>query len=402
MLRNIGAYLKEGLRFWALEISETAGEESYFLLKLKRNRDELVITETLQLDTLDGLAALPHRGQPLFLCINTTKIVTKRVEGPPNKNPEATINLAFPNLELNSFYYEVMPQKADCMVSITKKEYVHGLLDRLHEMKTPLYRISLGISAIQNILPFMEEGTISVSNRELVHETGAIHTISTISEQSRSRYRVNGLDLTNPFLLGFSLILGYLGKKKYITNFEPICEGLQWEAKNKFLFDTGLKLALGFFVVLLLGNFLVYDFYHDKVNALNTSMEANSSQKEELTLMAEDVRKKQDRMETLGSSLNSKATYYLDRIAQRMPSTLLLDQMKYQPLAKPLREKKPIVLEERILWVSGISKSVGDFSQWIAELEKYPWIRSVETLDYDYISKSSSHFALEIQCYEDQ
>ena len=79
----------------------------------------------------------------------------------------------------------------------------------------------------------------------------------------------------------------------------------------------------------------------------------------------------------------------------------MLSEIKYQPLAKPVRENKPILLEDGVLLVSGISKDVNDFSFWIEELEKYEWVTSAETLDYDYAGKTTSTFLIEIGFHED-
>jgi len=131
-------------------------------------------------------------------------------------------------------------------------------------------------------------------------------------------------------------------------------------------------------------------------------MAATGSKKDELTALDASVKQKQERVETLSAFSNSKATYYLDLFAQRIPTSILLSEIKYQPLAKPVREKKPILLEEGNLMVAGISKDVNEFSFWIEELEKYEWIRSVETLDYDYVSKNTSNFLIEIGFHENR
>ncbi|MEO1010896.1 MAG: hypothetical protein AAFX53_06285 [Bacteroidota bacterium] len=402
MLHRLRTYLEKRSTYFALEISETGGKESLYLIKLKKNDNELVIAQNMVMERLDELPFLLKKNQPLFLCINTSKILTKKVEGTPNKNPEAIINTAFPNLELNSFYYEVIPQKSDCIISIVKKECMDGLLAQLRELKIIPYRISLGISSIRSALPYLERDTISVSNRKLALEDGAIKTISSIAIQEEHLYRFNGLNLPNGFLLPFSSLLDHLSKVDYITNFEGICKNLQWELKNLRIFNQTLKFALIFFVVLLLVNFLVYDSYREKVSDLSTAMAANSSQKKELALLGNILKKKQERVETLNKTSNSRATYYLDLLARRIPKSILLNQINYQPLFKPIRDAKPIELGERTILVSGISKNTDHFSSWIAQLEQCEWIERVETLDYDYITKGSSNFELEIKFYEDQ
>jgi Tfp pilus assembly protein PilN len=176
-----------------------------------------------------------------------------------------------------------------------------------------------------------------------------------------------------------------------------ISEKLKWDFKNSRIFSRVVKYALIFFIALLLCNFLVYNHYHGDVGSLNEVLAATSSQKDQLTLLEESVIRKKERVETLSASSNSKATYYLDLFAQKIPKSILLNEIKYQPLAKPVREEKPIILEEEVLLVSGISKNADAFSFWIEDLEKQDWVNSVETLDYNFVSRTTSDFLIEIK-----
>lgn len=402
MIGKLRTYLKEGFTYNGLEISETEGKASYFLLKLKKSKDELVLTDKIELEDLGGLPNSIKKNSSIFLCINTSTILTKKVEGVNSNNPEAIVSQAFPGLDLNKYYYQVFARSSESIVTISNKEPIDAFLLKLKDLKIQVSKFSLGISAIENILPYLESGTVSISNKQLVLKNGGIDEISASSTQSEQQYSVNGLELSNFHLLSFAQILGHLSGKVHTTNFEDVCAGLQWESKNHRIFNQVLKYSLAFFIVLLLANFFIYDIYHEKVGELNAAMDATSSQKDELTLLGESVQRKQERVETLTASANSKATYYLDLFAKNIPTSILLTGIKYQPLAKPVRETKPIMLEEETMLVSGISKSVNDFSFWIEELERSGWINSVETLDYDYISKDTSNFLLEIGFYEDR
>ncbi len=401
MINKLRTYLREGFTYSGLEVSEIEGKESYFLLKLKKSKNELVLTDKIVLDRLDGLPKLIKKNSSIFLCINTSSMLTKKVEGANIKNPEALVNQAFPNLDQSNFYYEVFSQDNESVITISKKENVDSLLSKLKDLKVQVSRFSLGVSALGNLLPYLDSPTIALSNRKLILENHRITELEPISPQEENAININGLELSNSHVLSFGQILGHLGGKEHSTNFEEVCAALKWGAKNQRIFGQVLKYALAFFLLLLLSNFFVYDFYHSKVSELNAAMASTSSQKEVLTLLGESVQKKQERVETLSNSSNSRATYYLDLFAQQIPNSILLTDIKYQPLAKPVRESKPIILEEQTLSVSGISRNVNDFSFWIEELERYNWVHTVETLEYDYVSKDTSSFLLEIGFYED-
>lgn len=400
MVNKLRTYLKEGFTYSGLEISESEKGETYFLLELKKTKGELLITNKKELAGLDELPTTIQKKYPIFLCINTAGILTKKLEATNSTNADAIVNQAFPNIDLNNFYYEIIQQESNPIVTLSRKESVDSILGKLQELKVKISTFSLGVSAIENVIPYMEEQQVNVSNFEINLIDKNIAGLTTVEEVNKQLYTINGLELSSSYLLSFSQILGNLNQRIRSTNFEEVTENLQWQFKNFRIFNQVLKFALVFFVALLLGNFFVYNSYHEEVGQLNAAMEATSSKKDELTFLDASVKRKQERVETLSKSANSKATYYLDLFAQRIPTSILLSDIKYQPLAKPVRENKPILLEEGTLLVSGISKDVNDFSFWVEELEKEEWINSVETLDYDYAGKSTSNFLIEIGFHE--
>ncbi len=401
MVTKLRTYLKEGFTYVGLEITESQKGEAYFFLELKKSKGELLITNKKELKTLEELPALIQKRNPVFLCINTSNILSKRLEDAHTPHTDAMVNQAFPNLDLNNFYYQVAQAATQPIITIAKKATVDTILKRLQELKIMISSFSLGISALENVTPYLGEEQITVSNLQVGLTDHRITSIETDDTEHKQLYTINGLELSSSFLLAFSQILSNLKQGVTHTNFEEVSHRLNWEFKNFRIFNQVLKYALGFFIALLLINFFVYNSYHEEVGRLNAAMDATSSKKDELTFLDASVKRKQERVETLSNSSNSKATYYLDLFAQHIPNSILLSEIKYQPLAKPVRENKPIILEDGTLLVSGISKDVNEFSFWLEALEKYEWVSSAETLDYDYAGKTTSNFLIEIRFHED-
>ncbi|TMM52145.1 hypothetical protein FEE95_20880 [Maribacter algarum] len=402
MVKKLRTYLKEGFTYSGLEISESEKGEAYYLLELKKSKGELLITNKKELESLDALPSSIQKKYPIFLCINTSDILMKKVDFNNNTNVEAIVYQAFPNIDLNNFYYEVIQKEKSPVVTLSRRESVDSILRQLQELKVKISTFSLGVSALTNVIPYLEEETMIVSNHEINIINKTIESLTLAKAENKRLYKINGLELSSSYLLSFSQILGNLNQSARSTNFIEVTENLKWEFRNFRIFNQVLKFSLVFFIVLLLGNFFAYNSYHEEVGHLNAAMEATSSKKDELTFLDASVKRKQERVETLSKSSNSKATYYLDLFAQRIPTSILLSDIKYQPLAKPVRENKPILLEEGTMLVSGISKDVNAFSFWVEELEKEEWINSVETLDYDYAGKSTSNFLIEIGFHEDR
>ena len=79
------------------------------------------------------------------------------MEAPQATNAEAIVNQAFPNIDLNNFYYEIIQLSNNPIVTLSRKESVDSILKKLQDLKVKISTFSLGVSAIENVIPYLEE-----------------------------------------------------------------------------------------------------------------------------------------------------------------------------------------------------------------------------------------------------
>ena len=266
MLDHILTYLTEGFTYAGLEICEIHGIERYYFLEIKKYRGELHITNKATLSSLSELKENLKKDVPLFLSINTSKVLTKIVEDTETENPEALVNNSFANLDLNNFYFEVIQMSQRPIVAISKKDYVNGIIQKLNELKVQIVHFSLGISNIETITLYIRKRVISGSNFQIATENDLIMEICPQPNEEDIQYDMNGLTLSSIYILPFSNIIGILIQKHSITNFREICADLKWRFKNQRTFNYVLKFSLLFFIGLLLVNFLIFNHYGTKSN----------------------------------------------------------------------------------------------------------------------------------------
>lgn len=402
MLRSVFTNITEGSLYCGLEITETAQGETYFFLQLKKSKQELSIAKSMVLNTLEEVVQQLNNNAPLFVCINTTGVLSKQLEQVPSAQDAALVNEAFPNLDTGNIYWELTQKSSRPIVSIARKEYVDTLLKKLEEFKIIPFNASLGISCLNSVTPYLNEKRIRLSKYSIELDESSNISIAQVSEQPEPEYHIiNGLSISNAHILGFAQILGHLNPIERISNLTELNAEFTSALNNQRLFHMVGRTSLLFFIILLLINFLFFNHYFQKVDGLTVESLANGSKKEELIRLSDTVQKKQERVELFATTTNSTVTKYLDKLAQQVPESIVLDQMNFQPLEKTVQDSKPIVLRRGVVLVSGVSKDINDFSKWLERLEGSDWIRSVETLEYDYLTKGSSLFLLEITCHED-
>ncbi|WP_411032045.1 hypothetical protein [Spongiimicrobium sp. 3-5] len=399
MFSKIGTYIKEGHRYAALEIQESVGEERYFFLGLEQKKGELHLANAIAPKTLDELKETLKKGTPLFLTINTTQVLTKITDTTGTSNPDAVVNHAFPNLDMDSFYYEVIQQSKSAVVSIAKKAYIDGVLERFNDLGISIFQFSLGISKFESLIPHLDESPVYFSNFKVDIADRQINEITPIINEE-GHYSVNGLKVSNTNILGLASIVGHITSQTNASNFKDEIAALKNDYVNKRIFNLGLRTALGVLLTVLLINFFVFDHYYKKVATMNATLTASRANKERLSSLNTVVMEKRERMATLTSLSGSKTSYYLDELGKGVPTAILLKKIDYQPLTKPLRASKPVSLYKGTILVSGMCNDHEAFSEWVETLEKYDWIQQVETMDYDYVSKSASNFSIKIKLHE--
>lgn len=401
MLDRIKTYVNEGFSYYGLEVCEHANGLRFHLVQVQQKKQELVILEEASFDTLQELANTVQKELPFFLTVHTKEVLTKLVASTHTDALEAVVHASFPNLDFTSFYYEVVKAKEQLLISICRKEPLDAFLEELMALQLKVVAISLGFSPISNSTPYLPSGKVLVSTKELTLEGEKVSAITANSGNEHTTYTVNGLAVKNTHLLGFSSILGYLLKK---TNAQGNLQDAKAHLRSDFIHKRHFKLLLRSSLVCILGllfiNFLIFNHYYEKVGAIEETLAVNDANKEQLLRLKAEVKGKEDRLNAVLAMANSRTSLFLDELVQRLPASLLLNDVLYQPLQKPIRASKPVLLIHNNMIVSGQASNNSDFYSWIAALEQLEWVDHVETTNYDYSSRNSSNFSVKISINE--
>ena len=401
MLRKLTKYLREGDHFAGLEITNTGGQDSYSYLEVKREGDELQVIKTFFTRSWEQILKEIKAELPLCVQINNDKVLTKFNKGYLNDEHSLVLQ-AFPNLEITSFYYEILDWKDQSMISIVKKSHLEEILELLHSSNLKPVRLQLGYCSLNLILPYLDSNSIYTSNAELEIINHRIVAHRPTQKTETKIYKIDQLEIQNTQLLAFSGIVSFLQRSISISNFQNQNQQLARDFFYNKSASLLVKILLTFFLLGLMTNFLIFDYYHDKASQLSSSLELMRDQHLNYLELEESLGNKQDKLELLNASAWSKTSFYLDGLAKNLPESIFLDQMTYQPLAMPVRDNKPIRYTQGKIHITGRSINADSYSVWIEELEELPWISNVETTDYGIQKGNQADFILEITLYEIQ
>jgi molybdopterin converting factor small subunit len=296
---------------------------------------------------------------------------------------EKAVQVAFPNINLDHFYYETYNNTTSTFVNIGRKEGIDELLESYNKNGISIVGFSLGNLIAGAITKYVSESVIYSSNAKITLSDNRIQDISRTTPDYSEKYDVNGITLNPHSINPFSGVLSYLtSTKKRDNNFENITAGLRRNFEQQKVFEVGLKSGLGFIFIALLINFLVFSHYQEKVNKSSSELANYHQVGQTLEELEKEVEMKRIVYDEINSSGNGRVSFYMDKIANSIPESIMLQQIAFQPFNKSIREDKELEFDLDSILISGESSEGEDYSKWIVNLESFEWIDNVLVQEY--------------------
>ncbi len=395
MLNTFWTYLQYGKHFCGVEHSTCNQLESLNATVLLQSKKELNISASFKENTIEELSKKLPKHQHVVLIVNNDNVLSKTIE---NKQTDVLklVYSAFPNINLEEFYFEVLSQKNTHYINVSRKDYIDTLVETYADHQLSILNVSLGNHSLNNLVRFIQEKTIYSSNAKISLENDGIIQIENGPVISES-YDVNGSRVTNHQLLSFSGALQTILKNNATnTNYSNEKKRLVDSYKQTRFYNLFIKSGGLFILGLLLVNFFFFNHYFETVHELEQVSEMNQATRNQIITLNETVSKKQEMVDDLLKSNGSKSSFYSHNVIKSLPKTILLTDYHYQPLLRRIKQGTLIELSEDTITVSGTSIKSANFSEWINHLEKMEWIAKVAIVAYRNTSSKKSEFKISI------
>ncbi len=396
MLKKVQSYLTFGTIFCGIEHTTEKGQDKLCATLLKKKKKEVDIKDSFSANTLKELTEKLPKNQHAVLIINNDSVITKKIESSQTDMVKLVHN-AFPNINLEDFYYQVLIQKSIHFVSICRKNYIETLTTQYKAQHISIIDISLGNHLTGNVSSFIQSKVISTSNASLSLENNSITDIKRTINIEPTKYDINGIKISNIQLLSFSgALTTILNIHLSNSNFETQKQLLINDFKHTRFFKQFLKVGIIFIFGLLLINFFIFNYYYNNVNMLKQSSQISQATKSRVLKLNKKVSNTKKTVDDILQSRSSKSSFYTNAITNSIPHTILLSDINYQPVLKRIKANQAIQNDTNTILISGTSNNSTSFSNWIASLESINWINKVEILNYEDMSLSKSNFNIKL------
>lgn len=381
-----------GNQYIGIEIFTRNNEDRFSFLQVEKKKNELAISKE---EIFDDITAFEARKAkiPAALIINTAQVLQKEVLG-ADTNDRKLIHKAFPNIKTEDFYYGIWRKGTVSLIAVCRKNYVDNLVNSL-EKNFRIAAISLGVTAISKITNFTTQDAITTNSQLVnIHNDDIILAHSPIT--TPAIYEINGLEISNSYLLSFCGILRLLLRDDITTGSINQLEAVKSEAyKQNTFFEKGVKIGLGFILSLLLVNFFLFSYFFDKSSQMDEKVAFYKVEIDQISKLKERIKDKEQKLYNF-TNTTSKSSLLLNELVKDMPSYILLSELSYHPLEKKVKENEPIMSRDSIITVSGNILDNRAFTGWIKEIEKQDWIGNVTITSFGKSEDHITAFSIEI------
>lgn len=397
------SYWNYGRKYCGIEYTSTVdGQNRISVLTANKENGEFEVEETFETDKVEVCAQKLKKNQHAFLCITSSQVLLKQTTstGPATK----VVSSAFPNLDLNEFYYEILHGSEGSIVALCRKKMVHQIISSFEEQNIRMIGFSLGFFSLQNLLGIIKEQEVHLPFFTL-HTNGRVIISFDRAGQGNEKtdFTIGDITVNYKFLLPLATLFDYqTGNLHTTSNCQDKNLDLKKEHLQKVFFRKGLATAVGLLLVILLINFFFFSSYYSELQQITGRHEMEISQRLAYDEKYKEVLEKEKVVENILNNSNSQSSFYLNRLILTMPGSVLFNQLHYQPLQKQIKENQAISIEKNTILLGGESKNEEEFSLWIKNLEDISWIEEVKVRDYGYSSPRTSEFLLELKIKEDE
>ena len=141
---------------------------------------------------------------------------------------------------------------------------------------------------------------------------------------------------------------------------------------------------------------MYFSHYYRNQQVLEEESLIIRNQQNLILLKKEEIESKERLVENILNNENSKSSFYINRIISNKPTTVLFNEIEYQPLEKAIRADKKIDYTSNEIIIKGLSSSKPDFTTWLENLENEFWLESILVINYAFSTQNNSTFELRL------
>jgi hypothetical protein len=406
--RNIAIVKSKQKACIELFIKPDGNWEFNFISIKRKEKDQIEISEEhVSLDNIDSLKKIITNKYPLCLVINGKSIISKRVQSSQDDNKESLIQKALPSARNDEFYLRSYPAAGNSSyVSLIRRSLLEEILEFFSKNKICIVEVFWGSFSVNSILSLigMNNGEIITEHYKFNITDKKITEYSSIEETPpvNELFKIGNEKLKIQSLISFSTLISHF----YNNNAEnssdiPVVINSENEYLYSRMFVKTAWCILVFVFIVLLTNFVLFDYYNRKQRDLSSQVLQFNDLLVNQDTLKKNLESKRELLEKSGLLESSKISFYTDRIASIVNEGITLTRLE----VNPLNEKTGEDIEETgysfkndSIQITGTASNSTYLNEWIKDIKVFQWVRDVAIKNYNRDnSQKPAVFMIEIK-----
>ena len=387
--------------YGAIECSEKGTDPRFYGLQLSYQKGELDLKRHWEAATKEEIIGDIDKGIPTALILNDAQVLSVSI--PYVGTDEDILNEAYPNLDIQHFYYQIHRTSKRSFISVCRKAHIEHILKEFSDLGIGFTSVFLG-NLCTSILPaYIHEPQIQTSTDTIVFEDSEMKAIQSQAREGCISYSIGSVSVPSTSVLGLSAILCLLTSEEYISgNTTELDAKLRKKYGEKRFFTRILSLGLGSLLLFLLLNFLIFSSVYSSWQSLQEEVRTYTVQNQAILEQQKRVARKEKMVASILTTGFSKSSFYADQLLSRLPESIRLDSYEYQPLERKIQKNKQVQLALHQIRIEGSSTQKQDFTDWVQSVEDLEFVEKTTLLSYGQSSSGTPPgFKLQIQLRHD-
>lgn len=291
----------------------------------------------------------------------------------------------------NEFLFTTFDDGNHMAVSFCRKALISECLKQFDAEKWHLYGLSCGYASICGILEdesITTEFEIGLKNDQIVSFKRA--EIAKEKTTWRSEF------WTTQSLIAESIRINKTAEKKWIVDGEDEGEASRDNVHQYNQFKVlGIGIVGTIFLALII-NYFYQNNLNDQVAQLEMDLSVHTENISMLDRLSQEKIRKEQLINNAGVNALSFLSYYMDEIGESVPESITLSDMTVFPVVGKLKAKQRVEVDQRHIWIAGITKDNEILDDWIEKMDRFEWVKSVELLNYLKSTDDWAEFELQI------
>ncbi len=399
LLNNESSTLEE--RLVAIE-AEMTGEGSlrFQVVRFTRKKNTIDFrTDTAAYTDTESLLAALKKDKVLLLIFTGRGVVTKTF-APEPENGKIALTRVIPNASEEEFFVQQVHSATQAFVTVTRRKTWEELLHELTGKGFILADVWLGPVCAAGIKALLPGTALNLPRHLLQFDAQGLCALQAREESPVADLLIDGKKVQAASLTALGGGFGYYAPTLEHTPIDSELLTLsQKELRQKQLFRKAGAGLLAVFMLILLGNYFAFSHYSERYKLLEEQLSVHTSELEMLNQLKKELAEKRSMVERSGIFNHMKLSFFADRLAMQVPSSIRLTDMQINPLQgrKLKANEKATFGLGTILLAGKVSRST-DLNEWIHTIKAQEWTKEVTVLNYSQaIGEHTASFELDVK-----